>query len=82
VQYHPEYHFAEIAAALRRYGPRLVKDGLFADEAEIEAAARELERFDHGGTPGERWRAGLDTDVIDPRERLRELDNWLAYLAA
>ena len=42
VQYHPEYSFAEIAAAALRYGSALIEEQLFADRAELDTYVAEL----------------------------------------
>ena len=80
VQYHPEYNFTEIAASMRRYTAALVEDGLFENEAAALEAARIFAGFDTGGTPETRWLAGVDTDVLDRRERLRDLENWMNHI--
>jgi GMP synthase (glutamine-hydrolysing) len=80
VQYHPEYNFTEIAASMRRYTAALVEDGLFENEAAALEAARIFAGFDTGGTPETRWLAGVDADVLDRRERLRDLENWMAHV--
>jgi GMP synthase (glutamine-hydrolysing) len=80
VQYHPEYNFGEIGAAMRRYADGLVAEGLFEDETAVAATADIFAAFDGGGTPAHRWLAGLDDDVLLAGERLRELRNWLDFL--
>jgi GMP synthase (glutamine-hydrolysing) len=79
VQYHPEYDFAEIAAIMRRYGHRLVDDGLVADEADLSRVAADFEAM--GRIPPDRklvWRYGVDETVLDRRIRIREIANWIA----
>ncbi|MGE0667197.1 MAG: type 1 glutamine amidotransferase [Sphingomonadales bacterium] len=80
VQYHPEYNFGEIAASMRRYANVLVEDGLFETEDAARKAAETFASFDTGGTLGDRWTAGIDADVLDPKERLRDLQNWMDYI--
>ncbi len=80
VQYHPEYNFGEIAASMRRYADVLVTDGLFESEDAAIRAAETFASFDTGGSLGDRWTAGIDADVLDPRERLRDLANWMSHL--
>ena len=58
----------------------LVEDGLFESEGAAVRAAGTFASFDNGGTPGDRWSAGVDADVLDPRERLRDLENWMNHL--
>src|SRR6185437_4845259 len=43
VQYHPEYPLREIAAIVRRIGPRLIEEGFFADVPDIETFAQDLD---------------------------------------
>jgi GMP synthase (glutamine-hydrolysing) len=81
VQYHPEYNFGEIAASMRRYADVLVQDGLFESEQAARDAAETFASFDQGGTAGDRWRFGVDADVLDPKERLRDLDNWMQFIS-
>lgn len=80
VQYHPEYDFTEIAASMRRYTGALVEDGLFETEDAALEAARIFAGFDAGGTPESRWLSGLDEDVLNPRERRRDLENWMRHI--
>ncbi len=78
VQYHPEYDFNEIAAVMSRYGPRLLADGLFPDEAAMQRHLGELRALH--AEPGRRdlaWAHGLDESTLKREERERELKNWL-----
>lgn len=81
VQYHPEYTFTEIASSMRRYTEGLVAEGLFASVESAHAAAQVFASFDQGGAPENRWLAGIDGDVLDPTERLRDLRNWLDFIS-
>lgn len=81
VQYHPEYTFGEIAASMRRYADVLVQDGLFETEEAARDAAETFASFDAGGAPGARWAYGVDADVLDPMERLRDLGNWMQFIS-
>jgi GMP synthase (glutamine-hydrolysing) len=78
VQYHPEYNYAEIAATAVRYGETLVAEGLFANAADLErfvADTRALEaRPDSASII---WRLGLGPGILDPRQKLAEIGNWL-----
>ncbi|MBI1180100.1 MAG: type 1 glutamine amidotransferase [Alphaproteobacteria bacterium] len=83
VQYHPEYTFGEIGAAMRRYAAGLVEEGLFESEQAVRRSAGIFASFDDdGGGAADRWLAGLDDDVLDPAERLRDLKNWLDFVEA
>ncbi|MEN3952585.1 type 1 glutamine amidotransferase [Iodidimonas sp. SYSU 1G8] len=81
VQYHPEYTFTEIAASMRRYTEGLVAEGLFDSVESARSAAQVFASFDQGGAPENRWLAGIDGDVLDPAERLRDLRNWLDFIS-
>jgi GMP synthase (glutamine-hydrolysing) len=80
VQYHPEYSPLDIAAVAERYGRRLVDDGMFADEAALQAFATELRELERNPAhPALTWKHGLGPGVTDPAIRLRELRNWLDH---
>jgi GMP synthase (glutamine-hydrolysing) len=82
VQYHPEYSLADIAAVIRRYGQRLVDDGLFASPADLEAYARDLVTL--AADPARRdiaWRFDIGAELLEPAARRREIANWLEVLA-
>jgi len=78
VQYHPEYDFNEIAAVMTRYGPRLLADGLFADEAAMQRYLADLRSL-HGAPHRHdlAWAHGLDASTLDRAQRERELANWI-----
>ena len=66
VQYHPEFSLADMAAIMRRYGRRLIKEGFFADEATRDATIADLEALDR--EPDNKplaWRYALDETVLD-----------------
>ncbi len=78
VQYHPEYNLADVAGVIRRYGQRLVDDGLFAKPADLEAYARDLLTLE--AEPARRdiaWRFDIDAELREPAARRREIANWL-----
>jgi GMP synthase (glutamine-hydrolysing) len=80
VQYHPEYSCREMAAIVRRYGGRLIDDGLFETPGEIEAFAADLDRLH--ADPGHRplaWRYGVDGCVLDETRRTMEIANWITH---
>jgi GMP synthase (glutamine-hydrolysing) len=81
VQYHPEYHFGEVASCMRRYAPSLVEEGLFSGQAEVEDAAAEFASFDAVPSKRAQWSFGLEADALDPSMRQREIANWLAFVA-
>lgn len=78
VQYHPEYSFDEIAATARRYGAKLLEEGLFADHAELEGFVAELRALMRD--PRDRrlaWKHGLGPALQEESLKLAELHNWL-----
>ena len=78
VQYHPEYSLADVAALIRRYGRRLVDDGLFAALDDLEAYARDLLAL--ADDPSRRdlaWRLDIGAELLAPAARRREIANWL-----
>jgi len=80
VQYHPEFSLADMAAIVRRYGGRLIREGFFADQAERDAYVADLEALDR--EPGNKplaWRYGIDETVLDPRIRTTEIANWIRH---
>jgi GMP synthase (glutamine-hydrolysing) len=80
VQYHPEFSLADMAAIMRRYGARLIKEGFFADEATRDAYIADLESLDR--KPDNKplaWRYALDDTVLDARIRTTELANWIRH---
>lgn len=82
VQYHPELSLGEIAGALRRQADELIEEGFAEGPDDLEAHARLIEALHE--TPERRdiaWRLGLDEQVTQPRERTRELRNFIDLLA-
>ena len=80
VQYHPEYSLHDIAATIRRYGVRLIDDGLFRTLGELEAHAAAFSALGDDGTRHDlAWRLGIDADLLDPVARTAEIANWLSH---
>jgi GMP synthase (glutamine-hydrolysing) len=78
VQYHPEYSIAESAAMARRYAPALIKDGLFRDQADLDAYATDLLALQTDPADARlAWRFGIGAAVTDAHVRLAEIRNWL-----
>ena len=78
VQYHPEYSFAEIAATTLRYGPVLLREQLFTDQAELEAFVVELRALQRNPRdPRLCWKHGLGPAMQDETAKLAELRNWV-----
>jgi GMP synthase (glutamine-hydrolysing) len=78
VQYHPEYSFAEIAAAALRYAEPLIAEGLFAGREELEAFVAELRLLGHNPRDARlTWKHGLGPALQDESAKLAELGNWV-----
>jgi GMP synthase (glutamine-hydrolysing) len=78
VQYHPEYDYADIAAAAERYGQTLVTEGMFRDMAELAMFAGELRVLQ--SDPGDArllWKHALGPVMRSEALRLLEIRNWL-----
>ena len=79
-QYHPEFSLGDMAAIVRRYGSRLMREGFFADAAARDNYVADLETLDRDpdNTPLA-WRYGMDETVLDRRVRATEIANWIAH---
>jgi GMP synthase (glutamine-hydrolysing) len=78
VQYHPEYSVAEAAAMARRYAEPLIRDGLFKDQADLDAHNADLVELHANPTEARlAWRYGVGEGITDIRVKLAELRNWL-----
>ena len=78
VQYHPEYPLCEVATIVRRIGKRLISEGFFLDEADINSFAGDLDVLDADPTTKRlAWRYGISKNVLDKRLRTGELPNWI-----
>jgi GMP synthase (glutamine-hydrolysing) len=80
VQYHPEYPLRELAAIVRRIGPRLIEEGFFADEQEMLGFSRDLDEL-HRNPASKRlaWKHGVSGNVLDTRLRTGEVANWIEF---
>jgi GMP synthase (glutamine-hydrolysing) len=79
-QYHPEFSIGDMAAVVRRYGARLMKEGFFADAAARDNYVADLETLDRD--PDNKplaWRYGMDETVLDRRVRATEIANWITH---
>jgi GMP synthase (glutamine-hydrolysing) len=79
-QYHPEFSLGDMAAIVRRYGSRLMKEGFFADAMARDNYVADLEALDRN--PDDKplaWRYGMDETVLDRRVRSTEIANWIAH---
>jgi GMP synthase (glutamine-hydrolysing) len=80
VQYHPEYPLREVAAIVRRVGPRMIEEGFFLKEEEIADFAADLDALDRDPTDKRlAWRYGISRNVLDKKLRTGEVANWLEY---
>jgi GMP synthase (glutamine-hydrolysing) len=78
VQYHPEYPLRELAAIVRRIGPRLIEEGFFMDVADIKIFSEDLDMLDRDpGCKRLSWRHGISKNVLDKRLRTSEVANWI-----
>ena len=78
VQYHPEYPLREVATIVRRIGKRLISEGFFLDEADINTFAGDLDVLD--ADPACKrlaWRYGIHKNVLDKKLRTGEVANWI-----
>jgi len=78
VQYHPEYDYADIAAAAERYGETLVREGMFRDATALATFAGELRALQ--ANPSDTtllWKHGLGPAMRTETLRLLEIRNWL-----
>jgi GMP synthase (glutamine-hydrolysing) len=79
VQYHPEYGYADIAAAAERYGDTLVTEGMFRDRAALAAFAADLRALQTNPADSALlWKHGLGPAMQSEALRLLEIRNWLA----
>lgn len=80
VQYHPEFTLRDLAFVLRRYGQTLIDEGFFADLATLKAHAKDFEALDADSARADiAWRIGVDSDILQPKARLREIANWIDF---
>ena len=78
MQYHPEYPLREVATIVRRIGKRLISEGFFLDEADINIFAGDLDVLD--ADPANKrlaWRYGISKNVLEKPLRIGEIANWI-----
>ena len=81
VQYHPEITLAEVAASLRRQASDLVDAGLAASIKAVEDHADRLQALsDDPARTDLAWQLGVDDQVTDTANRMREIGNFLSAL--
>jgi len=78
VQYHPEFDLAHMADLIRGYHELLVSEGFFQDTPAALAHATQLDVLHQNPDRMDlAWLLGIDQDVLDPRIRYREIENWI-----
>jgi len=83
VQYHPEYSFADIAAAYRRYAPNLVEEGLCSSLEDAESIATTYQTCEHPSPEHTRIACAtlnIHPELTSPAFREIEILNWLKHL--
>jgi GMP synthase (glutamine-hydrolysing) len=80
VQYHPEFDMAHMADLICSYTAPLVSEGFFADTEAAIAYAAQLDTLHQNPSRQDLgWMLGIDQDVLDPRIRFREIENWVTH---
>ena len=78
VQYHPELNFGTCATVFKRYGRRLVDEGLFADEASLAQTVADFRALHADSSRRDlAFRYGITAHITDRGIHERELTNWL-----
>jgi GMP synthase (glutamine-hydrolysing) len=78
VQYHPEYDYADIAAAAERYGDAFVTEGMFRDIHALKDFANELRVLQSNPADASMlWKHGLGPAMRSETLRMLEIRNWL-----
>jgi GMP synthase (glutamine-hydrolysing) len=83
VQYHPEFSLGHMARLIRRYGPDMVAQGIYPDQAAMDRETGGMLRLDAGGVSSDAAalaaELGFGETVADAAMRCREIDNWLQF---
>lgn len=78
IQYHPEFDLAHMAHLIRSYASMLVGERFYEDEDAANNHAGQLDVLHQNPDRKDiSWLLGLDQDVLDPRIRYREIENWV-----
>ena len=65
---------------MRRIGTRLIGEGFFADETDMNGFAQDLDALDRDpGCKRLSWRHGISKNVLDKKLRVSEVANWVEY---
>ena len=81
VQYHPEFHLAELGAILWRQRKALIREGFYPDTEAVRSVADYMITL--GRDPGRkdlRHKIGVRDDVLEDSIRLNEVRNWVNAL--
>ena len=81
-QYHPELDLDELAAMLRVCAEAVVEAGLAPDAGAVSDYAAEIDALHAAADAPLAWRHGLGADILEPRQRRREIGNFLDRLVA
>jgi GMP synthase (glutamine-hydrolysing) len=80
IQYHPEFSLNELTVILRRYKPTLLAEGFFRDSSAADSFLTDLESLAADKRRSDiSWRYGIGADILDPRRRLREIENFIEF---
>lgn len=80
VQYHPEFDVPHLADLIDSYAETLISEEFFQDLATLKTYTSDLRLLsDNPERADLQWKLGIDDDVLDPRIRLREVENWITH---
>lgn len=78
VQYHPEFHAAELGAILWRQRKALVSEGFYSDFDAIRTLADDMKALHEDPTRQDlRDKTGIGDDILSDTIRLNEIRNWV-----
>lgn len=81
VQYHPEFHAAELGAILWRQRKALVREGFYADFDAVRSVADDMQALHVEPTREDlRKKTGINDDILSDTIRLNEVRNWVNSL--
>ncbi len=81
VQYHPEFHLAELGAILWRQRKALIREGFYVDADSVRAVADDMIALGRDPQRMElRTKIGVQNDLLDDNIRLNEVRNWVNCL--
>jgi GMP synthase (glutamine-hydrolysing) len=78
VQYHPEYNLHEMARLIVARKQKLIHEGYFRDEEDMDKYVQQLEILAADPSRKDlRWQLGIDDDLLSDEIRQCEFVNWL-----